>query len=94
MMAQLRIDFQGCGNVEAPSWARIQPMRNGVELALRVPRQIRTLGQVLAQQPIGVPVRAALPGAMRIGKEDANGQSLGQPLVRRHLFALQCFSTT
>ena len=93
-MAQLRIDFQGCGNVEAPSWARIQPMRHGAELALRVPRHLRTLGQVLAPQPIGVLGRAALLGAMRIGKEDANGQSRGQPLVLCHRFALQCFFTT
>ena len=62
-MAQVHLNFQGCGKVEALSWVRIQPMRNAVELALRVPRQIRPLGQVLAQQPIGVLVRAALPGA-------------------------------
>lgn len=31
--------------------------------------QVRPLGQILAQQSIGVLVRAALPGAMRVGEE-------------------------
>ena len=52
-MAQLRIDFQGRGNVETFSWARVQPMGDGVQLALRVARQVGTLGQVSAQQSIG-----------------------------------------
>jgi hypothetical protein len=41
-------------------------MRDGVHLALRVPREVWTLGQVLAQQSIGVLVGAALPGVVRI----------------------------
>ena len=66
-MTQLRKDFQERGNVEPCSRACVQAMGDGVQLALRVPRQVRTLGQVLAQQPMGVLVGAALPGAVRIG---------------------------
>ena len=62
MMAQVRIDFQGRGNVETFSRACVQTMRNGVRLALGIARQVRALGQVLAQQAIGILVGAALPG--------------------------------
>jgi hypothetical protein len=48
MKAQLRIDFQGRRKVETLSWARIETMGNGVQLALCVARQVRALGQVLA----------------------------------------------
>ncbi len=54
MMAQLRIDFQGRSKVETFSRARVQPMRDGIQLVLSVARQVRTLRQVLAQQAIGV----------------------------------------
>jgi len=47
--AQVRIDFQGRGEVKTFSWARVQAMSNDIQLALRVPRQVGTLGQVLAQ---------------------------------------------
>ena len=36
-------EFQGCGKVQTFSWARVQAMGNGVQLALRVPRQVRAL---------------------------------------------------
>ena len=85
-MAQVRIDFQGRRKVETFSWARIQAMRDGVQLALRIGRQVRTLGQVLTQQPIRVLVGATLPGAVRIGKEDLDREALGQALVLGHLF--------
>ena len=86
-MAQLRIDFQGRRKVETFSWACVQAMSDGVQLALRVARQVRALGQVLAQQAIRILVGAALPGAVRIGKEDLDREPLGQLLVLGHLFA-------
>ena len=85
-MAQLRVDFQGRGKVETFPRTRVQAMRDGVQLALGVARQIRALGQVLAQQAIHILVGAALPGAVRIGKEDLDRESLGQLLVFSHLF--------
>jgi len=48
MMAQLCIDLQGRGKVQTFSRARVEAMRDGVQLALRVPRQVGALGQVLA----------------------------------------------
>ena len=63
MMAQMRIDFQGRGTVETFPRARVQPVGDGIQLTLRVARQVRALGQVLAQQAMGVLVGAALPGA-------------------------------
>lgn len=59
-------------------------MRAGVHLPLGVARQVRPLGQALAQQPVGVLVAAALPGAIRISKEGLNREPLGQlhPHVR------------
>ena len=85
-MAPLRIDFQGRHKVETFPWARVEAMRDGVQLTLRVPRQVRALGPVLAQQPVGVLVGAALPWTVRIGKEALDGQPVGQPLVLGHLF--------
>ena len=77
-MAQLRIDFQGRGKVETLPRARVQAMRDGVQLALRVARQVCALGQILTQQPIGVFMGTALPRAVRIGKEDLERKPLGQ----------------
>ena len=61
-------------------------MGDGVQLALGVARQVRALGQVLAQQPIRVLVGAALPRAVGIGKEHPDREPLGQALVLGHLF--------
>lgn len=85
-MTQLRIDYQGRGEVRTFSGARVDAMRDGVQLALRVPRQVRALGQVLVQQPIGVLVAAALPRAVRIGKEYLDRKPLSQALILGHLF--------
>ena len=85
-MAQLRIDFQGRREVETFSWARIESMGNGVQLVLRVARQVRALGQVLAQQAIRILVGAALPWTMRIGNKDLDRKSLGQLRVLGPLF--------
>ena len=86
-MAQLHIDFQWRGDVQTCSWAGVQPMANGIQLALGVVRQVRALGQVLAQQPIRVLVGAVLPWAIRIGKEDPDREPLSQALMLGHLFA-------
>ena len=85
-MAQLRIDFQGRGKVQTFSRACVQAMGDGIQLALCVARQVRALGQVLAQPPIRVLVGAALPRARRIGKEEPDRQPRGQACVLGHLF--------
>jgi hypothetical protein len=58
MMVQLRIDFQGRGEVETCSWACVQAMGDDIRLALSGARQVGALGQVLAQPPIRVFVGA------------------------------------
>jgi len=90
-MAQLRIDFQGRGEVETFSWARVQPLGNSVQLALGVARQVSALGQVLVQQAIGVLVGAALPWAVGIRKEHPDRESLGHlfPTIIGQRFAQQ-----
>jgi len=85
-VAQVRIDFQGRRKVETFPGTRVQAMRDGVQVTLRVAREVRALGQVLAQQSVRVLVGAALPGAVRIGKEDLDRESLGQLRVLSHLF--------
>ena len=86
MRAQLRINFQGRGKVETFSRARVQSMGDGIQLTLGIARQVRALGQVLAQQPIRILVGAPLPGAIRIGKEDQERQPLRQAFVLSPLF--------
>jgi hypothetical protein len=61
-------------------------MGDGVQLALCVTRQVRALGQVLAQQPINVFVGATLPQAVRIGKEHPDREPRCQALVLSHHF--------
>lgn len=62
MMTQLREHLQQRGEIEARSRVRIHPMRDGVQLALRIPQQVRAFGQVLAQQPVVFSFDPALPG--------------------------------
>ena len=85
MRAQLRRDVQGRGNVETFPRARVHPMGDGVQLALRVARAVRALGHGLAQQPIRVLVGAAWPRAVGIGNEHPHRQPLGQACVLGHL---------
>ena len=64
----MRRDFQRRGNVQTFSRARVQAIGDGVQLVLRVPRQVRALGQVLAQQAIGIPLiehSAGVSGSIR-----------------------------
>jgi len=94
MMAQVRIHFQRRGKAETFPWSCVEPIGDGVQLPLGVARQVGPLGQVLAQQAIGILVGPTLPGAVGIGKEDLDRETVRQPLMFRHLFAPivgQCF---
>ena len=86
MRAQFRIDVQGRGKVQTFSWARVEAQRDGVQLALRIPRQVGALRQILTQQPMGVFIGPALPGAVRIGKEHSDVEPLGQLRGLGHFF--------
>ncbi len=51
-------------------------------------RQIGALGQVLAQQSVGVPAAAALPGAVRAAEVDLHALAGNELAVAGHLLAL------
>lgn len=53
-MPQLREHLQGHRPVQTFSGSGVQPLSDGIELALRVAGQVRALGQILAQQAIGI----------------------------------------
>jgi hypothetical protein len=58
-----------------------------VEIGLRVWRQVRPARKVLAQQPVGVLVRSALPGALRVAEIDGNVSFRGEALVVGEFFS-------
>lgn len=62
-MAQLRVHFEQRRKVKTVPWAGVPPMGDGIQLTLCIPRQIGTLGQILAQQAIDILVGPALLGA-------------------------------
>ena len=73
----MRRAFQGRGTVETCSRARSEAMGHGIQRALGVARPVRALGQGLAQQASRILVGAAWPGAVRIGTDALDRQSLG-----------------
>lgn len=70
-------DFDGVLEVEAFARAHVQLQGNGIQLLLAGSRQVRPLGQVLADQEIDVFVAATLPRAVWIA--EVNGHT---PLLR------------
>ncbi len=60
----------GQRSVEAVGGARsvVQAVGDAIELFLAVDAQVGALGQVLAQQAVGVLAGAALPGAVRVAE--------------------------
>jgi hypothetical protein len=52
------------------SRATIELGRDGIQRDLIEPAQVGALGQVLAEQPVGVLVGAALPRATRVAETD------------------------
>lgn len=56
--------------VEGSSGAGVELQGDGVELVLGEGGQVGALGEVLSQQAVGVLVRAALPGAVRVAEVD------------------------
>ena len=74
--------------VEAFARSHIQLQSDGVQGFLTMHRQVRALGQVLADQSIDVLIAAALPGAVRVAEVDRHPGPLGDLGVPRHLPAL------
>jgi hypothetical protein len=49
---------------------------NPVEICGAVDAQVRALGEILAQQPIGVFIDAALPGRVRVAEVDLDAVAI------------------
>ena len=85
---RLREDLQRGKPVVRRARSGVHAVGDGVEFVLRVDRQIGALGQVLAQQPVGVLAGAALPGAVRVAEVHPHAGVGAQVRVARHLLAL------
>ena len=64
-LEQLRDPLRGLVEPESFAWPVVELVRDRVELLLGVDAQVGALGEVLAQQPVGVLVGPALPGGVR-----------------------------
>ncbi len=71
--------------VESLTWTHIQLQCHGIQFLLAVSRQVRALGQILADQAIDILIAAALPGAVRVAEVDRHAGLLGDFSMPRHL---------
>lgn len=53
---------------EGFAWPIVESLADRVEVVLRVSAQVGAFGEVLPEQPVGVLVRAALPGRVRVAE--------------------------
>ncbi len=74
--------------VEAFSRPHIQLEGNGIQLFLAGQRQIRSLGEILANQAIDILVAASLPRAMGITEVDGDASILRDSGMPGHLPSL------
>lgn len=74
----LGIHLQGRCIAQCHPGAAIELIGHGIELLLGVAAQIGALGEVLAQQPIGVFVTAAQPRAVGITEVHLHTRILGE----------------
>jgi hypothetical protein len=89
--AQRPASASTCEGVWKPrglSRAAIELSGDRVQRRLVGPTQVAVLGQVLAEQAVGVLVGAALPGAARVTEEDLDAGVDREPRVLGHLPAL------
>ncbi len=66
----------------------IEGQRHCRKVVRAVGAQVSALGEILAQQPIGVLVHAAMPRAVRIAEGDVQARVDLQPCVLGHLRSL------
>jgi len=62
--------FGGCLPAEGFAWSSIDGGSDGIKVTAGVFAEVGAFGEILAQQPVGVFVRAALPGAVRVTEVD------------------------
>src|SRR5207245_2886012 len=77
----------GSSPAELPG-TRVEAVGDLGEVLSRVDAEAGALGEVLAQESVGVLVRAALPGPASVGEEDAFAQQVCDLVVAGHLRAL------
>ena len=78
---QLTVYRQGASYAQAFSGSHVDFVGNEIELLLAVARQIGALGQVLADQAVGVFIGATLPRALRVAEVHRDASGLGEFLV-------------
>ena len=66
----------------------VEQISDRVQRGLVMHRQVRALGQELADQPVDVLAAAALPGAVGVAEVHPHARVAGQLAVTRHLLAL------
>ena len=69
------------------SWSLVELTSYFVQFRLRVYRQVRSLGEVLSQQPISVFIGSTLPRTLRIAEVDINVARQGKLFVGREFLA-------
>jgi len=74
--------------VERFAWSAVEFGSDGVEVLAGVDGQVGALGEVLAEEAVGVFVGAALPGAGRVAEVDGDVGGDGERAVGCHLAAL------
>ena len=83
----LRHHFDWAFVIKTLARPNIELVRDSVQLLLAHARQIRTLGQVLAEQAINVFVATSLPRAVRVAEVNSYTRALSDFSVARHLAA-------
>ena len=78
----------GCLPTESLPGATVESGGNRIKVITRVPGQVGAFRKVLPQQTVGVLVRAALPGAVRVAEVDRQPGVDAELCVLRHLRAL------
>lgn len=81
-------DLAGCSIAEALARPIIERVNDEGKLTIGYLREVSTLGEVAAQQPIGIFVDLALPGAVRVGEEHPRPGSPFDPLEGGELLAI------
>jgi hypothetical protein len=73
---------------EGFAWSAVERVRDRLEVVAGVPGEVGAPGEVLAKQSVGVLVRPALPGALRVAEVDRETGVDAQLGVLSHLGAL------
>src|SRR5215203_504750 len=74
-----------CSPAQGPSRPAVEGDRHGRKVLSAVRAEVGALREVLAQQPVGVLIRAALPGAVRVADVDLKTGVDPQACVLAHL---------